>query len=307
MFLPAVVSRLSTIQLSLAVVLCILPYYHTYKTVTSVSSVITKENHSVELRRYPYDHALYEPGRVCRTCHFLKPARSKHCSICNVCVSKHDHHCVWVMNCVGKGNAFYFMAMMASLGALMNYGAYLAYLVTSTTIRTEVARQTRNYDPNLNWSAGKSWSDYGEFHLWAFAQDFRVGAVGMLATMCGPLAWGLFLYHTYLVWAGMTTSETSKWADWRDDIADGIVFQTKRSMAQQDSRDTTIEPFVAWPISSTTQLIRKDDGAPQRQWVDEPEKSLFGEDALRRVKELEEIENLYDLGFLDNLKDIAPL
>lgn len=299
--------QISSIQLGLAIVLCILPYYFTYKTVTSRSSFITTENHKRELHRYPYDHALYEPGRVCRTCHFLKPARSKHCSTCNVCVSKHDHHCVWVMNCVGKGNAFYFMAMMASLGALMNYGAYLAYLVTSKTIKTEVAHQTGNLDPKLNWSAAKTWSEYGEFHLWAFAQDFRVGAVGMLALMCGPLAWALFFYHTYLVWAGMTTNETSKWADWRDDIADGIVFKTKRSMAQQDARDTTIEPFVDWPISSTQQLIRTEDRALQRPLPNGHENSLFGKGALRRVKGLEEVDNLYDLGFWGNLRDLSTV
>lgn len=211
------------------------------------------------------------------------------------------------MNCVGKGNAFYFMAMMASLGALLNYGSLLAYLVTSKTIRTEVARETGNLDPNMNWSAGKTWSEYGEFHLWAFAQDFRVGAVGLLAFMCGPLAWALFFYHTYLVWAGMTTNETSKWADWRDDIADGIVFKTNRSIAERDSRDSEIEPFVDWPILNSQQLLRIEDGITQQPWANGHNKSPFGKDALKRVKDLGEIENLYDLGFWDNMKDMAPI
>ena len=307
MFLPAAFSHMSLPQMVFSGTLISLPYFFTYKAVSSTSSVVTPETHKREMHRYPYDHALYQPGQVCRTCHFLKPARSKHCSLCNACISKHDHHCVWVMNCIGKGNAFYFMAMMASLGALMNYGAYLAYLVTSKIISAEVARQTGNLDPRFKWSAGKTWSEYGEFHLWAFSQDFRIGAVGMLAFMCGPLAWALFFYHTYLVWAGMTTNETSKWADWRDDIADGIVFKTKMSMEKQNARDTSIEPFVDWPISSAQQLLRSEDGALQRPWMNGHDTSPFGHKPMRRVKGLDEIDNLYDLGFLGNLKDMAPL
>ena len=306
MFLPAALSDLSRPQIICSITLIILPYFLTYKTVTSTSSVITPESHKREMHRYPYDHALYQPGQICRTCHFLKPARSKHCSVCNACISKHDHHCVWVMNCIGKGNAFYFVAMMASLGALMNYGAFLAYRVTHIVIRAEVARQTGNLDSGLNWSAGKTWSEYGEFYLWAFSQDFRIGAVGMLAFMCGPLAWALFFYHMYLVWAGMTTNETSKWADWRDDIADGIVFKSKRSMEKQDARDTTMEPFVNWPISCTQQLLRTENSVPQQPWMNGHSNSLFGNNAIRRVKGLDEIENLYDLGFWDNLRDMIP-
>ncbi|KAI4338817.1 hypothetical protein MLD38_023830 [Melastoma candidum] len=42
--------------------------------------------------------------RVCRKCNQFKPPRSHHCSICRRCVLKMDHHCVWVVNCVGALN-----------------------------------------------------------------------------------------------------------------------------------------------------------------------------------------------------------
>lgn len=43
----------------------------------------------------PYDGLLYVRGTTCRSCRVVKPARSKHCSLCGVCVPMFDHHCIW--------------------------------------------------------------------------------------------------------------------------------------------------------------------------------------------------------------------
>lgn len=44
-----------------------------------------------------------------------KPERTHHCSICDTCVLKFDHHCPWLNQCVGIGNERYFVLFMVWL------------------------------------------------------------------------------------------------------------------------------------------------------------------------------------------------
>ncbi|PNT75178.1 hypothetical protein BRADI_1g28380v3 [Brachypodium distachyon] len=51
-------------------------------------------------------------SRYCSRCQNGKPPRCHHCSICDRCVLKMDHHCVWVVNCVGARNYKYFLLFL---------------------------------------------------------------------------------------------------------------------------------------------------------------------------------------------------
>lgn len=95
---------------------------------------ITQENVDEYADGFPYDGIMYIP-KFCTTCQIVRPARAKHCAICDRCVAKFDHHCPWLNNCTGERNYRLFLAFLAyhtfvcAYGAVMlvRLGAFLAF------------------------------------------------------------------------------------------------------------------------------------------------------------------------------------
>ncbi|KAK5124878.1 hypothetical protein LTR85_001068 [Meristemomyces frigidus] len=292
-------------------VVLIPPYWFTYLSAAYNSHYITPANHKERLHDYPYDHVLFRPGTVCKTCNLTKPARSKHCSLCGYCVAKCDHHCPWVANCLGRGNYRYFLALLLTLGILQIYGAYLSYWILRPYLDVSNAGSLMS---------SEYWTELGDAIVDAVNMGgLSIAGVGLLAATTAALPLGLLAYHCYLIWAGMTTNETQKWADWRDDMSDAIVFRTTRDellshastrsdgdqevngadgAAQKGLADdlgvTEEEPRVSWPIRSSQVIVRTNDGRPPR-----------GQESLwTRIWCLGDVDNLYDLGGWDNLMEV---
>lgn len=246
-----------------------------------------------------------------------------------------DHHCIWVNNCLGRGNYRWFLLLLLSTGILLAYGAYLAYLAITPRVGPFYTKYERfyRYKPNKGFDPS-TWSSYLSMkahYFFMYASIYlevgglRASGVGLLALLTWPLPLGLLAYHVYLIWAGMTTNESAKWADWRDDMGDGVVFLgqrredtmqddesygVRRSSGQdnqsaastredEEEEDQEEEPRTTWPLESRHILIRTMNGQPPQN-LPSRIRSVAKEDSFERVYSLSAVENVYDLGFWDN-------
>jgi palmitoyltransferase len=184
---------------------------------------------------------------------------------------------------------------------LQAYGAYLSWWILSPNF---------NFNPRTPLLSHAFLREAGDAFVIAInTGGISVAGVGLLAAATASLPFGLFVYHCYLIWAGMTTNESQKWSEWKDDISDGVVFKGNRKELQdhhrqrhKDGARATVNPalgalleddevHVPWPIVSNDVLVRTRDGnAPRGQ-----------EGLWKSVRSLDDVVNVYDLGALGNL------
>ncbi|KAF8977401.1 palmitoyltransferase akr1 [Entomortierella lignicola] len=91
----------------------------------------TKPNTSIESQRNTVvqmaDRGLLDIRHFCVSCVSQRPMRSKHCRFCKRCVTKFDHHCPWIHNCIGAKNHRAFIFFLIIFIISVPVYAYLSF------------------------------------------------------------------------------------------------------------------------------------------------------------------------------------
>lgn len=144
--------------------------------------------HGVALTKNVYINGIVVKVKYCQTCMLYRPPRCSHCSICNNCVERFDHHCPWVGQCIGKRNYRYFFMFVSSTALLC-----LHVLVSCTINITVIMRK----EHCTIWKAVEHSPVSGALVMYTFVICWFVG--------------GLTTFHLYLISSNQTTYENFRY------------------------------------------------------------------------------------------------
>lgn len=179
-----------------------------WRACTTDPGTITDRNVEKICDQWQWDEQIFHMAH-CRSCDLVKPARSKHCSLCQRCVARFDHHCIWINNCVGVGNHRYFLGFLGIHLVICFYGFGLTATILYEIIVSKDLLSAVFVKPDTRERFTATKLMVGQYLL---ATEGMVVFICVLCCIMGIVLFGFFGWHLYLVRSGTTTNELSKWS-----------------------------------------------------------------------------------------------
>ncbi|CAL4914540.1 unnamed protein product [Urochloa decumbens] len=243
---------------------------------------VTAENVSQYVSAYPYDNIIFVE-KECSTCKITRPARAKHCRICDKCVARFDHHCGWMNNCIGEKNTRYFVAFLVWHFLICVYGAVILGFILAGELKE------RKVIYILTAYYGIDNSFLGLFpHVaqWLLAVHNTQILLSVFLAILALLLGGFCAYHTHLCLTNTTTNESFKWQDY-------MMWMKKENEAKANAA-----ALKASMDSSNSEAHK----APPSKW-----KAFFVRSRRPSVEPVVK-NNIYDRGMIRNMCEvIVPL
>ncbi|KAG5029914.1 hypothetical protein JHK82_013506 [Glycine max] len=150
-------------------------------------------NGQISLSRFPRTKDVIVNGitlkvKYCDTCMLYRPLRASHCSVCDNCVERFDHHCPWVGQCIG----------------LRNYRFYYMFVFSATLLCL--------YVHAFCWVYTVKIKDSEEISIWKAMSKTIASIVLIVYTfICFWFVGGLTVFHSYLISTNQSTYENFKY------------------------------------------------------------------------------------------------
>ncbi|CAD7076612.1 unnamed protein product [Hermetia illucens] len=143
--LPCPYPVFSSINIVIFQTLAFLAFSSHLRTMLSDPGAVPRGNATKEM----IQQMGYREGQMffkCPKCCSIKPDRAHHCSVCQRCIRKMDHHCPWVNNCVGESNQKYFVLFTFYIASISAHSLFLVINQFTICIKHEW-RECSPYSP----------------------------------------------------------------------------------------------------------------------------------------------------------------